>query len=132
MEEASRPARNFIRVNTQLEARCIIVRMGQTIEKKGIVTDVSGGGLKILSKDHLTKQGNMLLKMEIHDGPIELPCTVVSSEIQWYVGDEGKKTQWSSSIKFERLDSKARSRIIKFVHSLAAEIREARIKKTRK
>jgi len=123
--------RKFIRVDTRVECEFQYMRAAREITSKGMILDISGGGLKLMSSDHVATGNVIVVKTNFSDGPIELCGKVVNSSLDWYINDDGKKTFWSTGVQFEGLTPLARSRVISYVHKRMSDVREARLFKNR-
>jgi len=122
-------SRKFIRIDTRLESEVQYLRVNKEVVGKGLIIDMSGGGLKLMSTEHIKVDTMVAIKTTFNDGSIELSGKVVNSTLDWYIGDEGKKTFWTMGIQFDGLTSVARSRVIAYVHKRMADVREARLSK---
>ena len=122
--------RKFIRVDTRMECEFKYVRGDKEVAGKGMILDISGGGLKLMTTEHVKPEIMISVKTTFNDGTIDLAGKVVSATLDWYVGDEGKKTFWTMGMQFAGLSSGARSRVIAYVHKRMADVREARLRQT--
>jgi c-di-GMP-binding flagellar brake protein YcgR len=121
--------RKFIRVDTRMDCEFKHTRAEKELSGKGMILDISGGGLKLMATEHLKPETAVIIKTEFNDGTIELPGKVMNAALDWYVGDDGKKTFWTMGIQFGGLSAAARSRVIAYVHKRLADVREARLKR---
>jgi c-di-GMP-binding flagellar brake protein YcgR len=48
--------------------------------KKGIMVDLSAGGLKLKAKDNITKEELLLIKLKVNELQLELKCDIVRIE----------------------------------------------------
>ena len=122
-------SRKFIRIDTRLECEIQFLRVNKEATSKGLIVDMSGGGLKLMSTEHIKVDTMVVIKATFNDGSIELSGKVVNSTLDWYIGDEGKKTFWTMGVQFDGLTAVARSRVIAYVHKRMADVREARLSK---
>jgi len=120
--------RKFIRVDTRMDCEFKYVRGEKEISGKGRILDISGGGLKLMTTEHIRPGSTINVKTAFNDGTIELLGKVVNAALDWYIGDEGKKTFWTMGVQFGGLSAGARSRIIAYVHKRMADVREARLR----
>jgi len=131
MPEEKKPARNFVRLETQLQAQYEYDRFNKAESGTASIVDISGGGLKMISAQRVKEGVNIAVSTDFADGPVTIKGTVLKSQLEWLITDVGKKTHWTTTIRFEGLDSSTRSRVINFVHRCSADIREAKINKKR-
>ncbi|MCP4653081.1 MAG: PilZ domain-containing protein [Candidatus Omnitrophica bacterium] len=124
--------RKFIRLDTCLKCEYDYLRAGEEIKGEGVVLDISGGGVKMVSKERIAVNRETNLTLEFPDGALKIKGEVLKSKIEWYISDEEKKTFWATSLTFKDISLQERKKIIQYVHDCAQEKREARYKNPRK
>ena len=121
--------RKFIRVDTRMDCDFQYERGEKGVFGKGMILDISGGGLKLMATEHVKPATMIIVKTNFNDGTIELSGKVVNAALDWYIGDDGKKTFWTMGVQFGGLSAASRSRVIAYVHKRMADVREARLKR---
>jgi len=102
--------------------------------KKGEATvlDISGGGMKMVSKEFLKSGRTLNLEICLQSGPVKLAGEVIRSQMEWYVTDKGKETFCTVNVKFDDSCYNEKKKIIRYVHVCRTERNQAMSKKNRK
>jgi c-di-GMP-binding flagellar brake protein YcgR len=119
--------REFFRLPIAMEARYVLLpesinninteKLSQNYlseMKKCITVDISGGGLKIVTKEECTAGRKLVVSLSIPD-EIKVICSVIRC---WYTEQE---RNYSIALRFENISERVRDKIIRFVFAKMRE-----------
>lgn len=109
--------RKYLRFDTSLKISYKIVRT--VIGEMGAVSsDISGGGIGVITNQHL--QPGMFLDLKIFFTDVKEPVTALG-EVVWVTTIETPRSGCKVGIKFVKIDSISRGKIINHIRQMMVE-----------
>ncbi|WP_164917227.1 flagellar brake domain-containing protein [Clostridium sp. JN-9] len=110
--------RNYVRIETLIDVNCTLADdTKKTDIFDAVVTDISGGGLKIVTKKHLRMGSNLIINLPIKEENLVLKGRVVRHEL-----NVDKKHV--CGIAFKDMLNENREKIIRYIFELMREQRK--------
>lgn len=121
--------RRYLRLADCLKCKYRYKVIEKYTEGKGVIFDISGGGVMLVSQTNIPKGKKIKIDFDKPLGPLTLSGEVIRSKVEWYVSDKNKEMHWTIHIKFADISAEDRKKVIQYVYKCATERRKARINK---
>jgi len=111
--------RDFVRVPASFPITFrMVTREGLSDIYKAVTLDLSGGGMRFSTKEHIENKSLLFVQLSLPNGEIQTPVTVCRA-----VGIEDTK-QYSISVKFHEISERERDKIIRCVFDIQRAMRK--------
>lgn len=123
--------RVFLRLEDCLRCTFTYTHFDKKKVGKGTIMDISGGGLRMVSKDIVRIDDRILIDVDPPLGPLSVQARVLDTQMECYVTDRQRDMFWTIRTQFVNIPIHMRKKIIAYVYTCKTERRKAEITRLR-
>lgn len=123
------PKRLFLRIEECLTCTFVYDLFGEAKQGSGIILDIGGGGLRMITKDMLRHGAVIDINIAAPLGPLVVKGEIVGAVLENYVTDKQRDMFYTTRVRFKDTPLDTIKSVISYVHKCHKERREAKYRK---